>query len=49
MSLLFSIHFSIHFVIHLMNKSEFSWKTQHFLGDPKLLNGSVHLLIEQCF
>jgi len=26
----------------LINKSEFSWKTQNCLDDPKLLNGSVH-------
>ena len=33
--------FSIHFATHLINKSEFSWKTQNDLGDPKLLNDSV--------
>jgi len=27
-----------------MNKSEFSWKTQNCLDDPKLLNGSVYFL-----
>jgi len=35
--------FSIQFSIHLTNKSEFSWKTQNCLDDPKLLNGSVYI------
>uniref|UniRef100_A0AAQ4QNZ3 Ankyrin repeat and BTB/POZ domain-containing protein 2 n=1 Tax=Gasterosteus aculeatus aculeatus TaxID=481459 RepID=A0AAQ4QNZ3_GASAC len=31
------------FSIHLINKSDFSWKTQNCLGDPKLLNCSVYI------
>jgi len=36
--------FSINFTIYLINKNEFSWKTQNCLGDPKHLNGRVYFI-----
>jgi len=35
------LYYFLRFAIHLRNKSEFSWKTQSCLGDPKLLHGGA--------